>query len=377
MASGGGDQVNNEELHRVSADLRDIYSELFMGDDSDEEFEGFTLSDINDNDSDNEESSSDTWIAGDRVPTELNVSGSSGIQAPIPDNPEVIDFVKLFFNDSDFEVLTTETNRYAKSYLENATLRQFSRLKRWPAEGITVSDMKCFIACTIAMGLTVQEDLADYWSTDLVMLTPFYPSTMSRDFFFNILTFFHLSDNANYVVRGQNGYNPLAKLGVVYQNILDRFKSVYYPGQHVCIDEGMIPFRGKVHMRVYTPDKPDKYGLKSYELCDSSNAYCCIFKLYTGKDDTPVSAHGKTYDLVMELMESYINKGHILYVDNYYSSPQLFLDLFSKGTGATGKYIKNFDQNCETNNLFKNETNYLFKKFKLFTSATRLVHSRS
>ena len=101
MASGGGDQLDNEELRRVSADLRDIYSELFMGDDSDEEFEGFTLSDINDNDSDNEESSSDTWIAGDRVPTELNFSGSSGIQAPIPDNPEVIDFVKLFFNDSD------------------------------------------------------------------------------------------------------------------------------------------------------------------------------------------------------------------------------------------------------------------------------------
>ena len=133
------------------------------------------LSDINDNDSDNEESSSDTWIAGDRVPTELNFSGSSGIQAPIPDNPEIIDFVKLFFNDSDFEVLTTETNRYAKSYLENATLRQFSRLKRWPAEGITVSDMKCFIACTIAMGLTVQEDLADYWSTDPVNVDPVLP----------------------------------------------------------------------------------------------------------------------------------------------------------------------------------------------------------
>ena len=146
------------------------------------------------------------------VPTELNFSGSSGTQAPIPDNPEVINFVKLFFNDSDFEVLTTKTNRYAKSYLENAPLCQFSRLKRWPAEGITVSDMKCFIACTIAMGLTVQEDLVDYWSTDPVMLTLFYPSTMSQDFFFNILTFFHLSDNANYVVRGQNGYNPLAKL---------------------------------------------------------------------------------------------------------------------------------------------------------------------
>ena len=105
MASGGGDQLDNEELRRVNADLRDIYIELFMGDDSDEEFERFTSSDINDNDGDTDEFSCDTtWIGGDRVTTELNFSGSSGIQAPIPDNPEVIDFVKLFFNDSDFEV---------------------------------------------------------------------------------------------------------------------------------------------------------------------------------------------------------------------------------------------------------------------------------
>ena len=140
-----------------------------------------------------------------------------------------------------------------------AKLCNYSRLKRWQSAGVSADDMKCFIALTITMALTVQEDLGEYWSTDPVVQTPFYLGIMSR--------LFHLSDNSNYIPRGQRGYDPLFKLGQVYKNILAQFINVYYPGQHVCIDEGMVPFRGKIHMRVYVPDKPDKYGLKSYELC--------------------------------------------------------------------------------------------------------------
>ena len=28
-----------------------------------------------------------------------------------------------------------------------------------------------------------------------------------------------------------------------------------------------------MHFKVYNPDKSDKYGVKSYQLCDSSNGY--------------------------------------------------------------------------------------------------------
>ena len=327
--------TNNEELLHVNEDLRGIYTELFLGDDSDEDFEGFHLEDIESSDS-HSDTNLDSWEIGDREPSTLNFTGTRGLQAHLPENPEIIDFVKLFLNDGDFKIISEETNRYASSYLQQAELRSHSRLKRWPTDGVTCDDVKCFIALTIAMGLTVQEDLGEYWSTDPIMQTPFYPSIMSRDFFMNILSFLHLSDNRNYILRGQRGYNPLFKLGEVYDNILTRFKTVWYPGQHVCIDEGMIPFRGKVHMRVYAPDKPDKYGLKSYELCDSENAYCCVFRLYTGKTEQAVSKHGRTYDLVMSLMHDYLRKGHILYIDNYYTSPQLLMDLHKKGTGATG-----------------------------------------
>ena len=325
-----------DNLVNVQEDLRPIFTELFLGEDSEDEFEGFYPEDIDSSSNSDSDSSLGHWDTGDREPTPLNFTGSRGLKVQLPDNPDIIDFVKLFFNDEDFKILTEETNRYANEYLQQSELRHYSRLKRWPSAGVSCDDLKCFIALTIAMGLTVQEDLGEYWSTDPVVQTPFYPSIMSRDFFMNILSFLHLSDNNNYIPRGERGYNPLFKLGKVYENILSRFKNVWYPGQHVCIDEGMIPFRGKVHMRVYAPDKPDKYGLKSYELCDSQNAYCCVFQLYTGKTEKPASKHGKTYDLVMDIMQEYFKKGHILYIDNYYTSPKLLMDLHKKGTGATG-----------------------------------------
>ena len=97
----------------------------------------------------------------------------------------------------------------------------------------------------------------------------------------------------------------------------------------------MIPFRGKVHFKVYDLDKPNKHGVKSYQLCDSSNGYCCMFEIYTGLIGPP-SAKGKTCDLVMRLMQPYLNVGRCLFVDNYYTLPTLFAELCRQNTGACG-----------------------------------------
>ena len=198
----------------------------------------------------------------------------------------------------------------------------------------------------IAMGLVNQDNIQDYWSTDGVLSTPFFPQIMSRDKFMNILTFFHLCNNDNYIPRGQEGYNPVNKLGTIYSVVTGNFSDVWKPGKNICIDEGMIPFRGKVHFKVYNPDKPDKYGVKSYQLCDSSNGYCCRFEIYTGVNQEPPSAKGKTYDLVMRLMQPYLNVGRCLYVDNYYTSPTLFAELYRQNTGACGtaRYRKGIPQ---------------------------------
>ena len=58
-------------------------------------------------------------------------------------------------------------------------------------------------------------------------------------------------------------------------------------------------------------------------------------KLFTGKPANPPSQKGATYDLVMSLQRYHYACGHILYCDNYYSSPENFMDLMCLGIGAT------------------------------------------
>jgi len=45
---------------------------------------------------------------------------------------------------------------------------------------------------------------------------------------------------------------------------------------------------------------------------------------------------GKSGSIVTSLLDAYLDKGHILYVDNFYSSPALFAHLFYRHTGACG-----------------------------------------
>ncbi len=121
------------------------------------------------------------------------------------------------------------------------------------------------------------------------------------------------------------------------KSVIKRFGEVYIPHQQIAIDEGMIPWRGNIHFRVYSPDKPNKYGMKSYMLCDSRNSYCSVFEMYTGKDDSKkASEYGATYDLVMKMVRGLYGKGYHLFLDNYYSSPTLFRHLSDLGINATG-----------------------------------------
>lgn len=78
-------------------------------------------------------------------------------------------------------------------------------------------------------------------------------------------------------------------------------------------------------------------GIKLYMLCDSENGYCCNFELFTGRESAPApSEYGAMYDLVMRLMSGHLNKGHHLYMDNYFTSPRLFYDLRLNATLACG-----------------------------------------
>ena len=92
-----------------------------------------------------------------------------------------------------------------------------------------------------------------------------------------------------------------------------------------CHRRGHGCLESQLAFRVYNPDKPDRFGMKVFELCDSETSYCCNFEFYTGKKTC--SAGGATFDLVDKLIARYINNGRPLIVDNYFTSPDLFMHL--------------------------------------------------
>ena len=250
-----------------------------------------------------------------------------------------INYLNLFIDDHMYDEMALETNRYANQCLQDRELPPKSCFRRWTPT--CRMEIKAFLGLILAMGLVSLLSIRDYWSMDAVTATPFFPATMARDRFLLLLSFFHLNNNQNFIRRGFPGHDPLYKLGIIFKTIVSRFSSVYYPSKNLSLDEGMVPWRGNLHFRVYNPDKPTKYGIKTYMLCDSENGYCSKLQIYTGKNNSPPSAFGITYDLVMFMLHGYFGRGHVIYMDSYYSSPRLFFYLWQLGVGATGTVRKN------------------------------------
>ncbi|GFS06480.1 PiggyBac transposable element-derived protein 4-like [Elysia marginata] len=79
-----------------------------------------------------------------------------------------------------------------------------------------------------------------------------------------------------------------------------------------------------------------KESLKKNALSPNSRLrnYCSTLEFYTGKK--PCSTHGATFDVVNRLIAPYSEEGRTLFVDNYYTSPDLFTYLKQHKTLACG-----------------------------------------
>ena len=65
------------------------------------------------------------------------------------------------------------------------------------------------------------------------------------------------------------------------------------------------------------------------------SGYTIDFNIYTGKSSEHTD-HGLSHDVVMELVQPFAFQGYQVYVDNFYSSPDLFTHLLEYSITATG-----------------------------------------
>jgi len=205
-------------------------------------------------------------------------------------------------------------------------------MRRWVAT--TTTEMKKFLGILFTMGLVKKASIESYWSTDPVIATPIFNSTMPRDRFELLLRFWHFNDNES-AVDGDR----LSKLREICNALLERFQALYTPGKEISIDESMVLWRGRLIFRQYIPGKRHKYGVKLYMLCEHTG-YVWNVLVYCGKMD-PLSGFGHAETVVLKLMEKLLDRGHALYVDNFYTSVPLAEALLNRKTLICGTLRKN------------------------------------
>ncbi|XP_035766623.1 piggyBac transposable element-derived protein 4-like [Neolamprologus brichardi] len=168
---------------------------------------------------------------------------------------------------------------------------------------------------------------------------------MSRNHFEAILWSLHLSspkdDEDNENKRNTPEYDRLSKIKPLYNQIVTACKALFQPYKNICIDERMVASKARISMKQFMKDKPTKWGYKLFVLADSDTGYTWNFFVYKGKSEVSTT-HGLSYSAVMDLLHlSLLGQGYILYVDNFYTSPTLFSDLYKKKISCCGTIRKN------------------------------------
>ena len=174
---------------------------------------------------------------------------------------------------------------------------------------------------------------------------------MGRNTFQAILSNLQVSDKSLDLPHNHILHDPLFKVRPMLDMMNRNFTKSYKCGRDLSFDEGCCPYKGRVSFQCYNPAKPSKWHLKLFEVSDARTGYVIAFDVYTGKNKTRCALNADVLDpdstqttkVVVGFMKkgNLLGKGHHVYMDNYYSSPDLFLELHNKECFACGTCRKN------------------------------------
>ena len=243
-----------------------------------------------------------------------------------PDTNE-LDFFLLFFPAFLFEIMVTQTNLYARQK------QQARPDPKWTP--VVEEEMKAWLGMRVAMSILHLPQTAMYWSTDALFGNLPIKKVMTRDRFDKISQYFHVNDSSQNLPRDNPGRDKIYHVRPIHDTVLDRCLTTYSAHQNVSIDEAMIKFRGRLAFRQYMPAKPTKYGIKVWMRSDPTNGYTNEFQVYTGKVEGRREV-GLSERVVCDLSRRIWNRHHIINVDNFFTSYDLFQRLLQNGTYARG-----------------------------------------
>ncbi|XP_048753373.2 piggyBac transposable element-derived protein 3-like [Ostrea edulis] len=238
-----------------------------------------------------------------------------------------MDFFHLFFPSNYYEEIAQQTNAYAERVIN------VNPNPAWyPTNG---EEIKAYLGVAIVMGILPAPAQVMYWYKDKL----FHPSCIEGKFtrtrFETLQRYFHVADTTSNPAQEDPAHDKLAHVRPLLELLRTNFKQEYHPHKEVSIDEAMIGFSGRLGFKQYVPLKPTKRGIKVWVKADLFNGYINDFQVHTGRHNN-VAEKDLGSRVVLDLARPIIGLGHHIYCDSFFTSPDLFLQLWREDTYACG-----------------------------------------
>ena len=120
----------------------------------------------------------------------------------------------------------------------------------------------------------------------------------------------------------------------------EKFNTVYYPSEHITADESLALFKGRLLFKQYIRSKRSRFGIKFYEL-STADRILLDFILYEGNiEPSLIQPAGEGWlqkeRISLTLIDPYLDRGHTLTIDNFYTTPRLAKFLLERQTKMVG-----------------------------------------
>jgi hypothetical protein len=104
------------------------------------------------------------------------------------------------------------------------------------------------------------------------------------------------------------------------------------------VDKVIISYKGRVVFQQYIPKEHKRFGIKTYEI-SCSLVYTYDMSMDLGKQQQHATAQiTATQRTVLQVVRRVGGLGHKMFMDNYFTSPDVFDDLFQRKITVCGTF---------------------------------------
>ena len=130
-----------------------------------------------------------------------------------------LEYFELFFDHKVWNLLVTMTNL-------NAQTKRAAGNDGGAWKGVTLEEINAFFGLNIAIGIVKLPEAKMYWQQKWLTNVPSFDQVMSRNCFFQILHYLHVSDDSAIVPPGQPGYDKLQKIKQLWNRFFLTLKEI-------------------------------------------------------------------------------------------------------------------------------------------------------